>query len=95
MKAYWMNITNKMTFFSTSRTCLSWIYTHYLEVKCINNSDRISIVNLQVIQVVLDGVSNILRMTTPGPERDTVATLIEECGGIDLFFRVLVIQFTS
>lgn len=55
-------------------------------MKCINNSDRISIVNLQVIQVVLDGVSNILRMTTPGPERDTVATLIEECGGIDLFF---------
>ena len=31
---------------------------------------------------VLDGVSNILRMTAPGPERDAVATLIEECGGI-------------
>jgi len=37
----------------------------------------------QVIQVVLDGVSNILRMTSPGPERDSVATLIEECGGLD------------
>jgi hypothetical protein len=37
--------------------------------------------NLQVIQVVLDGISNILRMAAPGPERDSVATLIEECGG--------------
>lgn len=35
----------------------------------------------QVIQVVLDGISNVLRMAAPGPERDSVATLIEECGG--------------
>ena len=35
-----------------------------------------------MIQVVLDGISNILRMAAAGPERDSVATLIEECGGI-------------
>lgn len=35
----------------------------------------------QVIQVVLDGISNILRMAAAGPEREGVASLIEECGG--------------
>ena len=40
----------------------------------------------QVIQVVLDGISNILRMAAPGPERDSVASLIEECGGIQQLF---------
>lgn len=29
----------------------------------------------------MDGISNILRLAAPGPERDSVATLIEECGG--------------
>lgn len=41
---------------------------------------------LQVIQVVLDGISNILRMAAAGPERDSVATLIEECGGTNGIF---------
>uniref|UniRef100_H2YIH6 Importin subunit alpha n=1 Tax=Ciona savignyi TaxID=51511 RepID=H2YIH6_CIOSA len=34
----------------------------------------------QVVQVVLDGINNILKMTG---DNDTVATLIEECGGLD------------
>ena len=33
---------------------------------------------LQVVQVVLDGINNILKMAG---ENETVATLIEECGG--------------
>jgi len=34
----------------------------------------------QVVQVVLDGINNILKMAG---ENETVATLIEECGGLD------------
>lgn len=35
----------------------------------------------QVVQVVLDGINNILRMA--GSQVDTVATMIEECSGLD------------
>ncbi|KAK2714351.1 importin subunit alpha-4-like isoform X2 [Artemia franciscana] len=37
----------------------------------------------QVIQVVLDGVNNLLKSTALGPERDFVCMQIEECGGLD------------
>ena len=35
----------------------------------------------QVVQVVLDGINNILRVS--GNQVDTVATMIEECQGLD------------
>ena len=38
--------------------------------------------NVQVVQVVLDGLQNILRMAQPDG-LETVTTQIEECGGVD------------
>nr|CAD7418507.1 unnamed protein product [Timema poppensis] len=35
----------------------------------------------QVIQVVLDGINNMLKLA--GPEVETLANMIEECGGLD------------
>lgn len=35
----------------------------------------------QVIQVVLDGINNMLKMA--GPNVDRVTTMIEECSGLD------------
>lgn len=47
----------------------------------------------QVVQVVLDGINNMLKMA--GPRSDAVANLIEECGGKfcnirDIFFIELL-----
>jgi len=41
----------------------------------------LSVKDTQVIQVVLDGLNNILKMADD--EVDTICTLIEECGGLD------------
>ena len=35
----------------------------------------------QVVQVVLDGINNILKLA--GPEIEVVTAMIEECGGLD------------
>lgn len=35
----------------------------------------------QVIQVVLDGLNNMLKIAGPAPQVDHIATMIEECGG--------------
>lgn len=35
----------------------------------------------QVVQVVLDGINNILKMA--GEELESICTMIEECGGLD------------
>lgn len=43
----------------------------------------------QVIQVVLDGLQNMLKIA--GPEVDALANLIEECEGNSLFSRLSVI----
>lgn len=40
----------------------------------------LSVKDTQVIQVVLDGLNNILKMADD--EADTICTLIEECGGM-------------
>lgn len=51
--------------------------------------DLLSVKDSQVVQVVLDGLKNILIMT--GDEASTIAEIIEECGGLYLnslgFFR--------
>ena len=43
----------------------------------------------------MDGISNILRMAAPGQERDSVATLIEECGGKFIIIIYLALQLYS
>ena len=45
----------------------------------------LTVKDAQVVQVVLDGLSNILKMADD--EAETIANLIEECGGE---FRVLM-----
>lgn len=35
----------------------------------------------QVIQVVLDGLNNMLKIAGPAPQSEHIATMIEECGG--------------
>lgn len=42
----------------------------------------LSVKDTQVIQVVLDGLNNILKMAND--EVETICTLIEECGGIEI-----------
>lgn len=42
--------------------------------------DLLSVKDSQVVQVVLDGLKNILIMT--GEEASTIAEIIEECGGL-------------
>jgi importin subunit alpha-4/3 len=37
----------------------------------------------QVIQVVMDGIHNMLKMATEPGSVDALASLIEECGGLD------------
>lgn len=44
--------------------------------------DLLSVKDPQVVQVVLDGLKNILIMT--GDEASTIAEIIEECGGLYL-----------
>ena len=39
----------------------------------------VSVKDTQVVQVVLDGINNILKMA--GEDADAICTLIEECGG--------------
>lgn len=43
--------------------------------------DLLSCKDAQVIQVVLDGINNMLKMA--GPESDKLANMIEECNGLD------------
>lgn len=43
--------------------------------------NMLSVKDPQVVQVVLDGINNILRLA--GDEADAVAQMIEECGGLD------------
>ena len=38
---------------------------------------------LQMVSVLLDGISNILTAATRHGESETVAEMIEECGGLD------------
>lgn len=42
----------------------------------------LTVKDAQVVQVVLDGLSNILKMAED--EAETIANLIEECGGMNL-----------
>lgn len=42
----------------------------------------LTVKDAQVVQVVLDGLSNILKMAED--EAETIANLIEECGGMKL-----------
>jgi len=37
--------------------------------------------DMQIVQVVLDGLNNILKMS--GPAAETICRMIEECGGLD------------
>lgn len=37
----------------------------------------------QVVQVVLDGLNNMLKIAGPPPQVEHIATMIEECGGVD------------
>lgn len=59
--------------------------------------DLLSVKDSQVVQVVLDGLKNILIMT--GDEASTIAEIIEECGGLSLcqlscsFAAISVVQF--
>lgn len=43
--------------------------------------DLLACKDSQVIQVVLDGINNMLKMA--GPESDKLASMIEECSGLD------------
>jgi hypothetical protein len=42
----------------------------------------------QVIQVVLDGINNMLKMATEPGAVDALANLIEECGGTFCDFKL-------
>lgn len=58
----------------------------------------LTVKDAQVVQVVLDGLSNILKMAED--EAETIANLIEECGGMMLnisilFFQKLVVSFPT
>jgi hypothetical protein len=44
--------------------------------------------DVQLIQVVLDGIQNILKMAED--EVDTICTYIEECGGMSVFMQFMV-----
>lgn len=44
----------------------------------------LTVKDAQVVQVVLDGLSNILKMAED--EAETIANLIEECGGMNLSY---------
>lgn len=51
----------------------------------------LTVKDAQVVQVVLDGLSNILKMAED--EAETIANLIEECGGkfyYMLLFHILI-----
>jgi len=37
----------------------------------------------QVIQVVLDGLNNMLKLAGPGQDVEAIAAMVEECGGLD------------
>ncbi len=50
----------------------------------------LSVKDPQVIQVVLDGIHNILKMA--GEEVEPIATIIEECGGIKQGFANIKIK---
>lgn len=43
--------------------------------------DLLTCKDAQVIQVVLDGINNMLKMA--GPEAEKLANMIEECNGLD------------
>lgn len=43
--------------------------------------DLLTCKDAQVIQVVLDGINNMLKMA--GPQADQLANMIEECSGLD------------
>lgn len=43
----------------------------------------LSIRDSQIVQVVLDGLNNILKMA--GPRSEAICTMIEECGGNCIF----------
>lgn len=49
----------------------------------------LTVKDAQVVQVVLDGLSNILKMAED--EAETIANLIEECGGT--MVNILVLSF--
>lgn len=56
----------------------------------------LSVKDSQVVQVVLDGLKNILIMA--GDEASTIAEIIEECGGLfhlRLLFVMDTVSFTS
>ncbi|XP_074658026.1 importin subunit alpha-4-like [Tubulanus polymorphus] len=48
----------------------------------------LKVVDSQVIQVVIDGINNILKMATAGDEQAHVCRLIEECEGLDEIERL-------
>lgn len=50
----------------------------------------LSIRDSQIVQVVLDGLNNILKMA--GPRAEAVCTQIEECGGEYFHFNAPIIQ---
>lgn len=50
----------------------------------------LTVKDAQVVQVVLDGLSNILKMAED--EAETIANLIEECGGMMLNILILFFQ---
>lgn len=50
----------------------------------------LTVKDAQVVQVVLDGLSNILKMAED--EAETIANLIEECGGMMLNILLLFFQ---
>lgn len=47
----------------------------------------------QVIQVVLDGINNMLKMA--GPQSDQLANMVEECGGLDKIGTVFNSHFKN
>lgn len=53
----------------------------------------LSVKDSQVVQVVLDGLKNILIMA--GDEASNIAEIIEECGGPCLRYRFSAVQYAS
>ena len=55
---------------------ITWYYSDFFLIQLY-----LFTVELQIVQVVLDGLNNILRLA--GEDSETVGGMIEECGGLD------------
>ena len=61
--------------------CLCCVSCCYMPVLCVML--LYACVVCQIIQVVLDGLGNILKLASQSGDIDTITSAVEECGGLD------------